>query len=380
MSSGSNSVLSRGGLALLTCLVMVSHALAAAGEPAIDYPVVFTSNSELEGLGLSLDWPPPKLIDALKLPRFPNGCYLYRGRDRDHLISMSDEFLARHIARGFSRESLCMALVSEARFDPETGQRLVTYVLRNDETLDRHLDSLSSDRISPQQLGDLVPGVFSSKVELAQAVAVVRKREFSALTDDQIAMLVPDGLHSFELPLEVPDCFKNGTPLLDCRWTYGLKSGRKLSAKAPTKYREAGELIAQQIQQHIASGAGQRPYATGDPYARDTPANRSYTTIDRLVRTAAHGTPDTWPYVLTLNVPDDTAEWCEPVAWYATSPALPRGYGYALFAWSAYSDNVWSVSEDSRGPAVSVASLRTAFDPTKRATHSKLIRVKAALR
>jgi hypothetical protein len=111
----------------------VSVRPALAG-PDIQYPLVFTSVSDLEKLGLSQQW--PIIYDTgiqnntLPKPGLPIGCYLYAGPATRALISISEEFLARYKAKGFSRESLCMGLASRALYDPETGRRLPTYILR----------------------------------------------------------------------------------------------------------------------------------------------------------------------------------------------------------------------------------------------------------
>jgi hypothetical protein len=349
-----------------------SGTTSEVSDPEIAYPIVFNSTAELEELGLSLDWPPSEIDTELKAPRFPNGCYLYRGQDRDHVVSVSDDFLAVYRAIGFSRESLCMALVSEARFDPETGERLPTFVLRDDDVLDRHLDELNPDAMTPEVLENYVPSQFATKGAFKAAIQMLKDRKFSGFDEDQLSVLVPATHHTYELPLRVPPCFKNGTPFLDCNWRYGLKSGRKLSSKAPRKYREAGQRVDQQIKAYIASGTGQRPYEHGDPYGQDTPAVKSYLPIDRLVRGREPGVTATWPHVLTLDIPDDDVEWAEPVAWYAASSAFPRGYGYALYAWSGYAET--------GGPAVSAGGLKMAFDGTRTSSLVKLARLKKILK
>jgi hypothetical protein len=328
--------------------------------PEIKFPIVFTAKTDLEDLGLSLDWPPPLVDEVWRAPRFPNGCYLYRGQDRDHLISISSEFLDLYKAKGFSRESLCMALVSEARFNPETGARLATYVLRDDQVLEKHLNWLIRDGMNPDELSNYVPSLFNSKSALQDAIKRVQRRDFHGLTDDQASVLVPEEHHTFELPLQVPDCFKNGTPFLDCNWKYGLKSGKKLSGQAPKRYREVGELLDKQIKAYIASGQGERPYDALDPYFKDSARNGTYLLIERLVAVPEPDVNTVSPSRLLLDVPEEMVEWAAPVAWYATSPSLPRGYGYALYAWSSYAEQ--------GGPAVSVTTLRAAFDSDKRSS------------
>lgn len=356
--------------ALVSCLASATS--SAAEETEIAYPIVFTRVADLEQLGLSLDWPPPERSESAlpRTPHFKNGCYLYYGQDRDHLISVSDAFLDRYKARGFSRESLCLGLISEARFDPETGRRLPTYVLRDDAELDRHLERLDPARMSPEDLANYVPAFFKTRRSFEHAIEQLKRREFGNLSDDQVSILVPPTHHTYELPLKLPDCFKNGTPMLDCTWTYGLKSGRKLSAQAPRRYREAGEIADRILKAYIASGQGRRPYDPADATYQEAVAKRTYLLIDRLVAVPEPEVKHDQPWIVELPVSSDLAEWATPVAWYVTSPALPRGYGYALYAWSAFAE--------SGGPAVSAAGLLTAFDgrlSSTRISPGRLIKV-----
>ncbi len=369
MSSGANIVQRLGRILLVSGLVTVSNGPASADDPVITYPVVFNSTAELEELGLSLDWPPSEIDTELKAPRFANGCYLYRGQDRDHVVSVSDDFLAAYRAIGFSRESLCMALVSEARFDPETGDRLPTFVLRDDSVLDRHLDDLNPDAMTPEVLGNYVPPIFATKSTFKAAIKRLKARTFSGLDETQLSVLVPASHHTFELPLRVPPCFKNGTPFLDCNWRFGLKSGRKLSARAPIKYREVGDALDKAIKAHMTTGDGKSPYEPDDPYFKPSPAVQKYLHIERLFADSLEPGVSFNANQLVLNLPETLSDWAGPAAWYAKSPNLPRGYGYALYAWSAYAE--------SGGPAVSAAGLRMAFDATRRATHSKLVSLKS---
>ena len=345
--------------AILIAMAVSVWASAAQAEPAIEYPIVFTDNSRLEDLGLSLDWP-PATSDIVRPPHFKNGCYLYRGQDREHLISISDEFLARYKAKGFSRESLCLALVSEARFDPETGIRLPTYVLRNDAVLEKWLEELDPGKMTAEELANFVPGLFASKAAFQKAINRAKQRHFSGLDMDQTSALVPAGHHTYELPLKVPDCFRNGTPYLDCNWKYGLKSGKKLSEQAPKRYLEVGELLDQQLKVRIATGKGHSPYEPGDPYYKDSLSNGTYLLIDGLVEVTEPGVDWVAPSAHIFEVPERLLGWAESIAWFATSSSFPRGYGYALYAWSAFAEK--------GGPAVSLVTLRAAFDGEKRSS------------
>ena len=84
---------------------------------------------------------------------FETGCYHF-GEGGAVNISISAELLAYYVQQGFSRRSLCMALISAIRFDPETGRRLATYVVIYDlKELRRHPDDMG-DTISRTAAGD----------------------------------------------------------------------------------------------------------------------------------------------------------------------------------------------------------------------------------
>ena len=189
---------------------------AAAPSPgAVAYPLVFQSSRQLSRLGLSIGgWgtdrnnaPPP----------LKNQCYYYG--DGGYAVSFTDEFSAPFRARGFSRRSLCMALVSEARFDPETGERLPTYLVAD------------VGAIRAGQVG-MDPGI---------------------ITSDQ-------------LPLVLPDCFRRGLPYSDCRMRYDLKTGERLSAAAEARYRQMGQQIERFLQDQATRASFQ--YLETSPYTR----------------------------------------------------------------------------------------------------------------
>jgi hypothetical protein len=51
-------------------------------------------------------------------PRYPNKCYFEPGYE----LALSDKKLAYFRARGFSLETLCLAITSPVHYDPETGK------------------------------------------------------------------------------------------------------------------------------------------------------------------------------------------------------------------------------------------------------------------
>lgn len=291
------------GLAVvLLAAFSAGGSLAQPAKPTggVEYPIVFNGSAGLIELGLSLSIP-----DDKTKPAFANTCYKYGGEASTvYLLSISDPFLARWTKRGFTRESLCLALVSEARFDPETGKRLPTYIVRHE------------DRIKAEFKG----------------------RDPTKLTNREIDALTESGLMTAELPLAVPNCFKNGTPYFDCTWSYGMKSGRKLPQATVDLMRRFGKELDQFARDAIANGKdigglfsedaapflpitgywGQGPIYSGQPEA--------------LI-------PKSWATTSLIDF-----------RWAVIAPAFPRGYGYALNATGEL------------GPGISVQALRDGLD------------------
>ncbi len=355
--------------AIVAAGILLGWAVPVPADPAPQFPIVFTDMADLQALGLSLDWPPPMsdiqsgAAKPLNPPKFANTCYWYAGPHTQYILSLSDEFLAGYTAKGFSRESLCMALVSEARFDPETGARLPTYVYRDDRVLTAHLADLNPTKLTEERRGWLMPGTFANDADLEAAITRVGNGDLSGLTDEQASALIPDDHATVELPLKVPACFKNGAPLLDCNWKYGLKTGKKLSKQAPLRYREVGEALDIQINADIARGTGTRLYTHSHS------SHETYLLMDRFVTAIHNFADDPNDSALFLVVSEPLMEWAGPVAWYAASPALPRGYGYALYAYA----------EGFGDGGVTVSSLLATFDGGRSSSKFNPARLKALL-
>jgi hypothetical protein len=169
-------------VAAIPCIASMLPA-ARGWAAALDFPVVFNKAADLKKLGIVVKNYTDDSDDA---PHFPNRCYSYGDGGMD--ISVAPEVLERFKARGFSRRSLCLGLVSEARFDPQSGKHLPTYVLSRNK---------------------------SGKAEGAGDV-------------------------SNELPLDLPDCFAGGRPLSDCSWNYDLRTGKPLPAGDAAAIAEVG--------------------------------------------------------------------------------------------------------------------------------------------
>jgi hypothetical protein len=286
---------------LACCVISLAtgtHALLAQAPQK--YPIVFKDPKGLELFGISLVQPAD---GAQPPPILRHTCFQYGNEAPTvYLLSLSDAFLARYTKRGFTREGLCLALVSGARFDPETGKRLPTYVVRFEDKLRLALKGLNPKTLSKAQLD----------------------------------VLTEDGSITEELPLAVPHCFKNGTPYLDCQWRYGLKTGAKLSAVATRRHRSFGEAWDRQVRDAINSnklepkGTNSAPYLNISGYWGMTPLY-----------------PGQPSHVVVSE--KDWRETSPGMTWTVVSPALPRGYGYALYATGEL------------GPSISISAVRSAL-------------------
>ena len=327
----------------------------AAAEPEIKFPIVFSSKKELQKLGIFINIPAAYDTSGSDDPNIRNKCYHY-GEGMQHNITISDEFLARYVAKGFSRRSLCMALVSEARFDPETGKRLPTYIFKSEVAVQNSLEYLNPKTLRPDVLAMYVPDIFKTIEAMTTAVENARRGNFAGLSEDEVgALLGESGAISAELPLAVPNCFKNGTPYLDCRWRYGMMSGRKLSAAAPVKYREVGEALDRHIKDAIKNGG----------FPPDRPEEKE----GRLKTDGGFSAGLSVPYegkTVDLRVPSELVPWTGGIEWFDVSPEFPNGYGYAFNA------------DGSLGPGVSASAILAAHDGTRqssRISESRILNV-----
>lgn len=356
---------------LVTAVLLLSWAVLVFAGPKPQYPIIFSRMADLEQLGLSLGWPPQtnEQINANAPPSppvFPNGCYWYAGNLTHYLFSVSDELLALYTARGFSRESLCMGLVSTTLYDPETGARLPTFIFRNDAALATHHNAIDPDRLSASGIARFVPAIFPTQTAMKVAIEAVRAGQGSDLADEQIEVLFPDWWYfSEERPLALPDCYRNGTPLLDCTWRHSKTTGAPLPDDETKGFRTIGETIHHQIKSYISGGGGKAPYQDGD-------ASRAagYLRIDRHIYHDWEKGSAPWSHAIYILLSDqlrDTFNEQGRATCFAVSPALPNGFGYILDA---------AVEGFGDGTA-SAADIKFAFDRSRTATHSKLVKLKS---
>ncbi len=327
----------------------------AIAEDTPPYPVVFTSPEDLEQTGLSVRFfPDPENISQQPKPVFPNACFEVQD-EGGYYLSVSDAFLAHYTAKGFTLHSLCLALVSQAHFDPETGERLPTYIMRDPQGERRQLEHvLKTFDESASEWSDYIPNPYKNKAAfksaIQKAVAGYQRGGYDLVPPK--AILPNDGLITDELGIAVPDCFRNATPYLDCTWRYGMKSGRPTSLALQKRFKAYGESLDRQILDYIQNGNPGVKTSEGEEHF---PAQRGLYLggwrYNWFVKDADgstygelyEGQPDTFaiPAPLIENI---------DYTFFVAHPGFPRGYGYALCA---------TGEKDS---AASYASIESAFD------------------
>jgi hypothetical protein len=162
---------------VLTILAVAGGSISASdafGQSR--WPIVFVNSEEMRPLGLMLIGYGSE-PDA-KVAMFKHNCYYYG--DGGNNISLTEEFFAGFRKKGFSVNSLCLALQSPLAFDPATGNRLPSYQVVHSRIL------------------------AGGKAEDAGDVSEI-------------------------LPIVPPDCFKRGVPYHDCTFDYDIRTGKPLS-------------------------------------------------------------------------------------------------------------------------------------------------------
>jgi hypothetical protein len=282
---------------LLTMGTLFAVAFSSASLPcqaqAADYPVVFTSPLPLRKLGIAIAFGEP-------VKPFNNKCYYYG--DGGFLISISDDFLSRFLSKGFTVESTCLGLISETHYDPETGRRLATYMI-----------------VDP---------------------AAIKQR-----SDEP-------GAGTEELPLELPDCFKNANPYTDCVFNYGRKTGKKLSPEETETYRNLGAAIGPILDK-----------AKPDPSTSEEFVGASEGGLAGYRQHAGSGLPYDGPQL------DERLARYSSLSIWVRSSKLPRGYGYALDADGAAGPSLSAAAMDAAIGGLSKSQIST--DDLKRALDAR---------
>jgi hypothetical protein len=279
-------------VAVLVAMVVLDNAAAGA-----EYPVVFLSYDAVRPLGISLDYERP----------FQNKCYHYGSGG--HHLSISNELLSRFTSRGFSVQSVCLGLVSGGnRYDPETGRRMPTYVIFDKQNME----------------------------------AERRQGNDPGPAEDWI---------SEELPLDLPDCFKNGNPYTDCVFRFDRPTGKMLTRAETNMFAQLGMAIDKELRKQIQTTDEAEFYASNDEMEERRGFRKSggfadYQLADSKLRRLLFG-----------------KKGYSNGSFWARSAGLPRGYGYALDADgslgpSVSEEAVASAISGSKKPQISVEELR----------------------
>ncbi len=327
---------------LLLVLLAFVAPTPATGNPLLDGPVVFTSPEALAEFGIEVRTPASE-DGGTSRGRFANLCYDY---DRPGIfagapIAISDQLLARYRGRGFTLKTLCIALISQAQFNPETGARLPVYIVRNDP---QSIAALDAGFAEMENDPDIVPKVFPSKAAFRTASADFRRGRYAHLPVEARAVLFGKNFFTNIQPLAVPDCFKNGTPYLDCNWRVGLMKGKPFSETASRKLREVGLAIDRQMKDAVASGKPLLRSKSGSPFLQPIGWK------ENLLEPLYEGQP------ASARIPQSLYDYDKSIAWFDISPDLPRGYAYSLHGWAL---------DD---PAASYESIEMATDENREST------------
>jgi hypothetical protein len=300
---------------LAAVIIFVSS--AAHAEPG--YPVIFTSQQDLDDFGIyvrdpdSGDEAAPRGIPCYDIGR--------RGIYAGEPIAVSDALLARYRAKGFTRETLCIALISQARYDPETKKRIPTYILRRDAW---SLTELEANQATMADDPDVIPKAFANRQSFLEAIAKFKSGNTGGLPAYAKQILFKKNCCTNEQPLAVPACFKNGTPYLDCNWRFGLQKGASYPSENARKLRDLGVAIDRQMKDAIASGKPLTFNKSGD----NAPYLEPLLWKEQLAGGLYEGQP------ANVRVPQALLDFDKSIAWFDISPELPHGYAYSLHGWA----------------------------------------------
>jgi hypothetical protein len=262
--------------AIACALWWSGYALVGPMAQAQQFPLIIDSPSKLREVGLSFDVGEPPL---------KNQCYEYG--EAGHLLSTSDEFYEHFKQRGFSVQAMCLGLVSNTHYDPETGHRLPTYIV------------------------------------VYRDLYAENMRQYREIRDS--------GVVSDELPLDLPDCFKNANPYTDCQFRFGRITWKPLTAAQTDAYKRLGAAIDKLMEVKIKDvPATEQFWSEGDDFRKGFRQTSGHAAID-----------------VSEAFPEDLRRFSSTSFW-VRSTSLPRGYGYALDA------------DGGAGPDINPAALKAA--------------------
>jgi len=163
-----------------------------------------------------------------------------------------------------------MALVSQVRFDPESGKRLPTYVISDAEEIEESGEDPSN--------------------------AIV----------------------SHESPLAVPRCFWSALPYSECEIKFDMISGKRVSRETTEAYRQLGQLL----EDALNDPARRADLDYRDNAGEGMMAGKSY---DDLIDDDHNPFSDSGIKKYTIRNRTNAT-------FYDYSDDFPKGYGYALHA------------------------------------------------
>jgi hypothetical protein len=260
--------------------------LATSGA---NYPLLFSKKDLADRIGIVLNTP---------APNFARCYFAGTGAAR---MAISSQFERHYLDRGFTHHSLCLGLAAAhaLRFDPETGQRLPTFLVVADPAAIRK--KLAADpTLDPQR--------FAS--------------EFSR-----------------EYAMRIPDCFERGLPYSDCKMRFDPVTGKALTDDAIKERLKAGheieQLLAASIQRGDFCELGFQSLKKGDCQRVEKWGNTIVPSplLSDKERAVAEGFLQ--PEGLRLDAlsggaRSSTLDGSDAGLWDVT-PQLPRGFGYALY-------------------------------------------------
>ncbi|MBL8573611.1 MAG: hypothetical protein JNM13_08025 [Hyphomicrobiaceae bacterium] len=237
----------------------------------------------------------------------PNRCYYYG--DGGQGVAFSDDFFEPYRARGFTRLSLCMGLVGGMNFDPETGRPIPRY-------------------------------------SLVRRPLLMRKVLDDGLTGDNEDSFIA----TLDLPLAVPDCFRNATPYTDCKINFDMSSGKRLPPETTATYRKLGETLDRLLASLAAApDCSWRQAGMERPDCRlaivDTEVD-AYRPDGYYLKDFAADFADA-----ALRPPAKLTALSQATFFHVVD-ALPRGFGYALYV------------EGPAGPGIAVSAIKQGLDGT----------------
>jgi hypothetical protein len=263
-----------------------STAISCAGDHDT-FPIVINDYSILKSFPIAVfHFSKGEEMAALKYPCYEVGhAGLY--------LSLGEEFVQKYEERGFSRRALCMAMVSEIHYDPEDGHRLQSILLRS----------------GGQE----------------------------------------DVVFSYEIPMEVPACFKGGRPLWDCTFNYDPNTGDPIDASKQARIHELGAFLNRALPRLFLQSCGAYSKQCRIRKAEIVDLSQEGRFVALIPQEKLWWSTDAlgeeWSKVYRTDFEN-------VLSFYDYSSELPGGFGYALFA------------DAPAGPAMSAQAIKYSLSGT----------------